>query len=205
MTADAEAHTNSESLMKLTGKLVTLRPLVIEDAAITLGWRLSKRARFQQRGAQTEEEQRAWIASKDRTGELNFIIEFKGEPVGMTALHSISQQNRSAMMGRLLIGEQEKVGSAPVFFETELLLCDYVFYQLKMHKLYGEIMEDNIGMIRSRLYLGYKQDGFLRDHFIFNGSYKNSIAVSLLEDEYRTVCRPKLLGFISLFAGSTPD
>jgi hypothetical protein len=29
--------------------------------------------------------------------------------------------------------------------------------------------------------------------------------VSLLEDEYRTVCRPKLLGFISLFAGSTPD
>jgi RimJ/RimL family protein N-acetyltransferase len=205
MTADAEAHTNSESLMRLTGKLVTLRPLVIEDAAITLGWRLSKRARFQQRGAQTEEEQRAWIASKDRTGELNFIIEFKGEPVGMTALHSISQQNRSAMMGRLLIGEQEKVGSAPVFFETELLLCDHVFYQLKMHKLYGEIMEDNIGMIRSRLYLGYKQDGFLRDHFIFNGSYKNSIVVSLLEDEYRTVCRPKLLGFISLFAGSTPD
>jgi RimJ/RimL family protein N-acetyltransferase len=205
MTADAESHTNSESLMKLTGKLVTLRPLVIEDAAITLGWRLSKRARFQQRGAQTEEEQRAWIASKDRTGELNFIIEFKGEPVGMTALLNISQQNRSAMMGRLLIGEQEKVGSAPVFFETELLLCDHVFCQLKMHKLYGEIVEDNIGMIRSRLYLGYKQDGFLRDHFIFNGSYKNSIAVSLLEDEYRTVCRPKLLGFISLFAGSTPD
>ncbi len=205
MTADAESHTNSESLMKLTGKVVTLRPLVIEDAAITLGWRSSKRARFLQRGAQTEEEQRAWIASKDRTGELNFIIEFKGEPVGMTALHNISQQNRSAMMGRLLIGEQEKVGSAPVFFETDLLLSDYVFCQLKMHKLYGEIMEDNVGMIRSRLYLGYKQDGFLRDHFIYNGSYKSSIAVSLLEDEYRTVCRPKLLGLISLFAGGSPD
>jgi RimJ/RimL family protein N-acetyltransferase len=191
--------------MKLAGKLVTLRPLVIEDAAITLRWRLSKRARFLQRGAQTEEEQRAWIASKDRTGELNFIIEFKGEPVGMTALHEISQQNRSAIMGRLLIGEAEKVGSAPVFFETEVLLCDYAFGQLKLHKLYGEIMEDNIGMIRTRLYLGYKQDGFLRDHFIFNGSYKGAIVVSLLEDEYRTVCRPKLVRLIALPSGGPVD
>jgi diamine N-acetyltransferase len=191
--------------MKLTGKLVTLRPLVIEDAAITLRWRLSKRAQFLQRGAQTEEEQRAWIASKARTGELNFIIEFKGEPVGMTALQEISEQNRSAIMGRLLIGEAEKVGPAPVFFETEVLLCDYAFDQLKLHKLYGEIMEDNIGMIRTRLYLGYKQDGFLRDHFVFNGSYKGAIVVSLLEDEYRTVCRPKLVRLMVLTSGGSVD
>jgi RimJ/RimL family protein N-acetyltransferase len=194
---------DSESPLKLTGKLVTLRPLDKEDAAITLAWRLSKRARFLQRGAQTEEEQRAWIASEDRTGDLNFIIEFKDEPVGMTALYHFSWQNRSVVMGRLLIGEEEKVGSAPVFFETELLLCDFVFGELKLHKLYGEIMEDNIGMIRTRLYLGYKQDGFLRDHFIFNGSYKGAIAVSLLEDEYRMVCRPKLLGLLSLYGGSS--
>jgi RimJ/RimL family protein N-acetyltransferase len=184
--------------MKLKGELVTLRPLVIEDAAITLAWRWSERARFLQRGAQTEQEQKAWIASKDRTGDLNFIIEFKGEPVGMTALYNISIQNRSAVMGRLLIGETGKVGSSPVFFETELLLSDYVFERLKLHKLYGEIMEDNIGMIQTRLYLGYKQDGLLRDHYIFEGSYKNAVAVSLLEDEYRKVCRPKLLKFISL-------
>jgi RimJ/RimL family protein N-acetyltransferase len=78
------------------------------------------------------------------------------------------------------------------------LLSDYVFERLKLHKLYGEIMEDNIGMIRTRFYLGYKQDGLLRDHYIFEGSYKNAVAVSLLEDEYRKVCRPKLLKFISL-------
>lgn len=191
--------------MKLEGKIATLRPLTLDDAAVTLRWRLSKRGRFLQRGAQTEEEQRAWIASRDRAADLNFIIEFKGEPVGMSALHDISQQNRSAIMGRLLIGEQDKVGSAPVFFETELLLCDYAFDQLKVHKLYGEIMEDNIGMIRTRLYLGYKQDGTLRDHYLFNGSYKDAIAVSLLEEEYRTVCRPKLVELISLFAGGSPD
>jgi len=197
--------TDSEQVIKLTGKLVTLRPLVKEDAAITLRWRSSKRARLLQRGAQTEEEQRAWIASKEGIGEFNFIIEFEDEPVGMTALYQFSWQNKSVVMGRLLIGEEEKVGSAPVFFETELLLCDFVFDQLKLHKLYGEIMEDNRGMIRTRQYLGYKQDGFLRDHFIFDGSYKGAVAVSLLEDEYRTVCRPKLVGLMSLFAGGSPD
>jgi len=200
-----KSRTNSELLVKLTGKLVTLRPLVIEDAAITLRWRLSQRARFLQRGAQTEEEQRAWIASHDRAGELNFIIEFRGEPVGMTALHDISLQNRSAVMGRLLIGEAEKVGSAPVFFETELLLCDYAFDQLKLHKLYGHIMEDNVGMVRTLLYLGYKQDGFLRDHYLHDGVYKGAATVSLLEEDYRTVCRPKLVRLIALLAGGPAD
>jgi RimJ/RimL family protein N-acetyltransferase len=186
--------------MKLEGKIATLRSLTQEDAAVTLRWRLSKRAKFLQRGAHTEEEQRAWIASHDRAGELNFIIEFRGEPVGMTALHDLSLQNRSAVMGRLLIGEEEKVGSAPVFFETELLLCDYAFDQLKLHKLYGHIMEDNVGMVRTRLYLGYKQDGFLRDHYLHDGVYKGAITVSLLEEEYRTVCRPKLVQLLSLFS-----
>lgn len=205
MTAVLKSSPNSESLMKLTGKLVTLRPLVAEDAAITLRWRLSKRARFLQRGAQTEEEQRAWIASHDRPGELNYIIEFKGQPVGMTALHDISQQNKSAVIGRLLIGEGEKVGSAPVFFEAELLLCDYAFDQLKLHKIYGHIIEDHVGMVRTRLYFGYKQDGFLRDHYFHDGVYKGAVAVSLLEEEYRTVCRPKLVRLLALLAIGPAD
>lgn len=184
----------------LTGRFVTLRPLTVEDAAVTLRWRLGERATYMQEGARTESEQRAWIAAHaNEPCGYNFIHEYRNTPVGMVALNQINFGNRSVMMGRLLIGEPELVGSAPVFFESEILLCDFAFHQLKMHKLYGEIMDDNLGMIRTRRYLGYKQDGVLRDHYFVRGAFHNAVAVSLLETEYRLVARPKLVQMVSLF------
>jgi len=182
--------------MILKGSLATLRPITENDAEITLAWRQSDRAKLLQRGAQTIDEQRAWIVAKLKTHELNFIIEYKDKPVGMIALHDISQIHKSVQMGRLLIGETKWVGSVPVAFEADLLLCDYAFDVLKMHKIYGDVMVDNHGMIKTRLYLGYKQDGILRDHYIYDGVYKNTVALSILEEEYRTICRPKLVQLI---------
>jgi RimJ/RimL family protein N-acetyltransferase len=182
--------------MILKGTVATLRPLTLDDAEITLEWRLSARARFLQRGAQTMAEQRAWIAAKLATDELNFIIEYRNKPVGMIALLDISQFHKSVQMGRLLVGEEEWVGKAPVAFDADLMLCDYAFDTLKMHKIYGDVLEENQAMLRTRLYLGYKQDGILREHYLFDGVYKNTVAVSILENEYRMTCRPKLLQLI---------
>jgi len=185
--------------MILRGKIATLRPLQIGDAAITLKWRQSERAKYLQRGAQNIKEQQAWIVSVIPTDDLNFIIEYQNLPVGMIALQEINHRHKTAVLGRLLIGEAAKVGSAPVTFEAELLLCDYLFNDLKFHKLYGDISEDNIAMIKTRMYLGYKKDGVLRDQYIYDGVYKNAIAVSLLEDEYREFTRRKLIDLIGLF------
>jgi diamine N-acetyltransferase len=187
--------------VRFQGRFTTLRPLAVEDAQLTLGWRLSQRARFLQSGAKTVEEQSNWIASSmTRRGEFNFIIEYKDEPVGTISLTDINSTHKTVVMGRELIGEEEKTHQAPVAFEAELLLCDYVFDGLRFHKIYGDVMEDNAGVLRTRRYLGYVQDGILRDHYIYDGVYKNTVAFSLLEDEYRKVCRPKLLHLIALFA-----
>jgi len=185
----------------LKGDIATLRPITVDDAELTLAWRNSARARLLQRGATTVDAQRAWIAAKLKTHELNFIIEYSGRPVGMIALHDISHLHKSVQMGRLLVGEEKFVGRAPVAFEAELMLCDYAFDVLNMHKIYGDIMEDNHGMLKTRFYLGYKQDGILRDHYVYDGVFKNTIAVSILEQEYRKVCRPKLVSLIKMFSG----
>lgn len=186
--------------MIFKGTITTLRPVTIDDASITLDWRLSNRARLLQRGATTVEEQRNWIAAKLKTNELNCIIEYRDKPVGMIALHDINHVHNSVQMGRLLIGEDAWVGKAPVAFEADLMLCDYAFDVLKMHKIYGDVLEDNYGMLKTRFYLGYKQDGILRDHYNYDGVYKNTVAVSLLEDEYRKICRPRLLQLIDMLS-----
>ena len=187
--------------MILKGDFATLRPITVDDSEITFRWRNSSRARLLQRGATTVDEQSTWIASKLKSDELNFIIEYENRPVGMIALLDINSLHKSVQMGRLLVGEEEFVGKAPVAFEADLMLCDYAFDVLKMHKIYGDIMEDNHGMIKTRLYLGYKQDGILRDHYVYDGVYKNTVAVSILEDEYRKICRPKLVSLIKMISG----
>lgn len=186
--------------MIFKGSLAILRPITEDDAQITLGWRLGSRAKYLQRGANTIDEQRAWIAAKLKTNELNYIIEYKGKPVGMIALHDINNSHKSVQLGRLLVGEEKLVGKAPVAFDAELMLCNYAFDVLKMHKIYGDVMEDNFGMLKTRLYLGYKQDGVLRDHYMYDGVHKNTVAISLLEEEYRMICRPKLLQLIKMLS-----
>ena len=190
--------------MELKGKLTTLRPLTIDDAQITLQWRLSDRARLLNKGAQTVEQQRNWIVGREKAGDLNFIIEYQQSPVGMIALHDISITHRHAIIGRLLIGEASVVGNAPVSFEAEVLLLDYAFEILSLHKIYGDIREDNKGMIRLRSYLGYHQDGVLRDYIYDDGKYVNGIMVSILEHEYWQVCRPKLVGMLDLLLSYSP-
>jgi len=184
----------------LKGDITTLRPITIDDAELTFAWRNGERAKLLQRGATTIDEQRIWITAKLKTNELNFVIEYRDTPVGMIALLDISHLHKSVQMGRLLLGEEAFVGKAPVAFEADLMLCDYAFDVLKMHKIHGDIMEDNYGMLKTRFYLGYKQDGILRDHYVYDGEYKNTVAVSILEDEYRKVCRPKLVSLIKMIS-----
>lgn len=186
--------------MNLKGKIATLRPLVVGDAEITLKWRLSDRARLLNKGAQTVDQQKNWIDTREKAGDLNFIIEYQQAPVGMIALHDISAAHRNAVIGRLLIGEQDTVGNAPVAFEAELLILDYAFKTLGLHKIHGDIREDNKGVIRLRSYLGYHQDGVLRDYLCDDDRYINGILVSILEAEYWQVCRPKLVGMIELLS-----
>lgn len=180
----------------LTGNITSLRKLNVCDAEVTLGWRLGSRARYMNRGAQSVSEQEKWIAARELAGDLNFIIEHQQQPVGMIALHDISVLHHSAIIGRFLIGEQAFVGNAPVAFEAERLLLDYAFQTLKLHKIYGDIREDNQGVVKLRKYLGYHFDGILREHYYNGSEYVNGVMVSLLEGEYWKCCRPKLIGLI---------
>jgi len=176
-----------------------LRPIEISDSQITLKWRLSERAKFLQSGSKTVEQQENWIKNAlNKSNEMTFIIEYNEIPVGMFAICNINYNNRNCSLERLLIGEKDVVGNIPVAFESELLLCDYIFNEMKMHKIYGDIMEDNKGIIKFRKYLGYSFDGVLRDQYVFNGKYKDTLLVSLLDQEYTKKCRPKLLGLIRI-------
>jgi diamine N-acetyltransferase len=181
----------------LTGSFVALRPLEPGDAEITLQWRQSARAALLRAGAETAEQQRAWIASRPDT-ERNFIIELRdGRPVGMLSLVDIDHVNRRAESGRFLIGEEDAVRGVPAAVESMLLLYQLAFDELGLERIYGIVAADNRRMIKWQRYLGMQEEGRLRQHLFIDGRPCDVVCLGLLAAEYHSVARPSMTALIA--------
>jgi len=190
--------------MILEGQYVRLRPLTVEDAAMTQRWRTGGRARLLNRGATTVDEQRTWIAARP-DNEYNFIQVVKAteQPVGMISLVDVDLVHRRAEPAHFLIGEEAavKASKAPIALEATLLLYNLAFDTLKLHRIYGPISSDNKKMLAYHLYLGMSEEGRLRDHYWLNGKWSDAVMIGMLESEYRTIALPKLRKIIGATNG----
>ena len=183
----------------LHGRLVKMRLLKPEDAEITLAWRNSQRAQYLNRGATDVESQRRWIINSENNGDLNFVIEYKKTPVGMLSLYDMNPRNQSFVMGRELLGEPKFIGSAPVAFESEILILDYAFEKLGMHSTYGDVMGTNLGMLKMRRFLRWNRSGLFKEHFFVNGEYVDAVLFSLLKDDYYSKTRKILQSTVDMY------
>lgn len=189
--------------LELYGQHVVLRPLRVDDAELTLGWRQSDRAALLNRGATTVVEQAAWIASRPST-ELNFVIQLRsGKPVGMLSLVNIDDVNRRAEPARFLIGDPESVKGLPVAVEAMKLLYELVFDQMKLHRVHGTVVADNRLMVKWQKFLGMKEEGRLRKHYAMAGGFHDAICLGMMEDEYREVALPRMNALIGATAAGT--
>jgi RimJ/RimL family protein N-acetyltransferase len=178
------------------GRYTVLRPIRVEDAELTLRWRLDERAVLLNRGASTVAEQAAWIASRPST-EFNFVIELaSGKPVGMLSLTNVDQANRRAEPGRFLIGEPEAVRGFPVAVEAMKLLYEFAFDGLKLHRVHGTVVAENRLMLKWQRYLGMSDEGVLRQHYLIGGTYRDAICLAMLEDEFRSRALPRMNALI---------
>jgi RimJ/RimL family protein N-acetyltransferase len=186
--------------MILEGQYVMLRPLTLDDAAITQKWRTSGRAFLLNKGAQSVAEQRDWIASRpwDLSREVNFIqlLRQTSQPVGMISLVDIDLVHHRAEPAHFLIGEPEVVKGKPVALEATKLIYNLAFDILGLHRVYGPIASENKGMLKFHLALGMKEEGRLREHYFLNGTWQDAVMVGMLEEEYRTKALPKLEALI---------
>lgn len=182
----------------LTGRYVDLRPLCEDDAELTLGWRLGERARLLNVGAATVAEQRQWVAERP-TSERNYVIALKdGRPVGMLSLIAINAANRNAEPSRFLIGEEGAVKGIPAAVEAMSLLYGEAFGRLGLTRLYGTVVEGNGRMLKWQKYLGMREEGRLRRHYLIDGVWRDAIMVGLLEEEYRSVTLPRMKSLLAM-------
>jgi diamine N-acetyltransferase len=181
----------------LRGEFVTLRPLREDDAEMTLGWRLGDRAGLLNRGAATIEAQVGWIRSRPET-EHNFVIEIDGgRPVGMLSLIAVDEHNRHGESARFLIGDEEAVRGVPAAVEAMKLLYELAFDRLGLERVWGTVAADNRRMIKWQRYLGMREEGRLRNHYLIGDRFQDAVCLGILAEEYRGQARPRMEALIA--------
>lgn len=184
--------------VRLEGQFIDLLPLAPDHADVTFGWRQGARARLLNRGAQTVEQQRAWITTRP-VSERNYLIALKsGLPVGMVSLVDIEMDARKAEPARFLIGNEKAAQGIPVAAEALLLLYRFAFDTLKLRRLYGTVVSANRPMMKFHEYSGMRKEGVLRDHLYLDGQFHDGVVYGLLEPEFRSVTVGRLGGLVAM-------
>lgn len=136
-------------------------------------------------------EEEDWFASmmESPTQERPLAIEIQPDPdrdewvfVGNCGLIQINWENRSAEAG-IHIGEKIYWGQG---FGTRAmrLLCQHVFEDLNLHRLWLRVFENNQRAIRAYEKAGFSPEGRFREAKYLQGQYVDVLIMSILRQEW---------------------
>lgn len=171
--------------MYLIGEKIVLRAIeesdlyllrqLINDAETqreTLGWNFPI----------SEYHQKQWFYNSDRDNNcVRWVISTHDyEPLGIAMLSNIDWKNRSVNIGIKLTADAKGKG---IGSESYRLIIDYAFKELQMNRIEAEVIEYNKASISLHEKLGFFKEGLKRKRIYQNGSYHNTLILSLLSND----------------------
>lgn len=166
---------------------VALRPLEDEDAARLAGWVNDQGVLLYLgiRGCLTAGQELDWIRSMRGSSSdivLGIVDKSDGAHVGNIGLHAINRQDSNGMYG-IVIGERERwnrgLGTA-----AGMLLCDYAFNTLNLHRLHLTVAAFNPRGKASYERIGFRLEGTMAEATFKQGAYHNLHAMGLLARDF---------------------
>lgn len=130
--------------LHLAGHAFSLRPVDLDDAAFIVDLR-RQGARYINRGAQTEGEQRAWIERYfAQPGDYYFVIERNDDRSAQAtaALYDVDPAGGRAEWGRFVVAP-----GSPAAVETALLVYRCAFERLALDAVYCHTLADNVQVV----------------------------------------------------------
>lgn len=163
------------------GDSVCLRKITIEDTNDIIRWRnhADVRKKFISQELFTKEKHEEWLRSNVDTGKAIQMIICdlqKKKPIGTTYVRDIDKIFRKGEFG-IFIGEKIARGKG-IGNEVTMLMCDYVFKTIKLHKIYLRVFEDNIQARRCYEKAGFAQEGHLHDEVFIDDKPKDIILMA---------------------------
>lgn len=153
-----------------------LRRLEEKDAPLMLEWMLDNtiNCNFQYPFAEmTIEKVKAFIAGSYKEEDRHFAItDENDEYLGTISLKNISQKNKNAEYA--IVTRKKAHGTGIAAKATEELLS-YAFGELGLHKIYLNVLEENIRARKLYEKCGFVQEGISKDAVMIGNRYKTLV------------------------------
>jgi Acetyltransferases, including N-acetylases of ribosomal proteins len=169
----------------IRGKLVRLRPPKPEDAPVMITWfeDLEVTRFLLRRHPPSIDMEREWLDKMARSAEdVVWMVEYKGQPVGITALHFIDWKNSSATTGTA-VGDKSVWGRG-LGRELMQLRARYAFMQLPLRKLKSAYIDGNEASAKAQAAAGYHEVGRYRADIFVDGRWRDHVMTEVLREDW---------------------
>lgn len=155
-----------------------------EHAKIILRWRMMPHVtKFMLTDIEEDfEKHKRWLKSVINNENCKYwLIFFEGKYIGLVNLSEIDYINNRCTMG-YYIGEKEFTGLGALILPP---VYDYVFNQLKLNKIYGEVLDGNDLILGIHKYHGWRDVGTFKNHIYKSGKYYDVHLIELFGSDWQ--------------------
>ncbi len=173
----------------INGHNIYLAAIEREDLPLFMTWRNNPdfRMHFREYREINSDMQQKWYEQRvlnDPSTIMFSIVDKKtGKTIGCCGICYVNWVNRCGDIS-IYIGENN-VYLDERAEEACILLLDYGFNILGLHKLWSEIYELDVKRKEMVIKLNFHLDGIQREHYFYNGKWWDSFLFSILENEFK--------------------
>jgi RimJ/RimL family protein N-acetyltransferase len=181
---------NNNQTMTLETERLIFRPIEPEDKAAIFEYRSDfETNKYQGWIPKTIEEVEIFIAKiskqmnhPDTWFQFVLIVKENGKIIGDLGIHFIDSANKQVEIGCTLSKMFQNKGYA-----TEALrkIIDYLFHELKKHRIVTSIDPDNYRSIHLVERLGFRKEAHFVESLFINGKWVDDLVYALIEKDWR--------------------
>jgi RimJ/RimL family protein N-acetyltransferase len=170
----------------ITGKIVTLQGLEIEDLNYLKKWLCNSQVtNFLEQGIfppSIEQLSKQYETESEKNISFMVFLKNQNTPIGWGGLYEINWIKRSAEL-RFFIGDP-KHWNLTSALESFKLLLEYAFNKLNLHKISAGANIENKNSWKIIERVGFVKEGTIRDTVYKNGRYYDAYFYSILRNEF---------------------
>jgi UDP-4-amino-4,6-dideoxy-N-acetyl-beta-L-altrosamine N-acetyltransferase len=164
---------------------IVLLPLSKDDLELVRNWRNSPEVATYMYNETyiTSEQQAKWferISNDDSC--IYWIIEYEGKKLGLASITGIDKTLSSCYWG-FYLGDLSVRGRG-LGSKIEFNVLEYVFNELKLNKLRGEVLVTNDKVIKIHERFGFRREAYYREHCIKNNEKIDVVGIAILQSEW---------------------
>lgn len=134
----------------------------------------------------SSDQQKNWFNKiKNESNSRYWLIEYHGKKLGLVYIIDIDIYNSKCFWG-FYLGDTSIRGEG-IGKKVEYNLLNYVFDNLKLNKLCGEVLGFNAKVLNMHEKFGFKREGLLRKHVNKNSEFIDVVPIGLLNDEWKEI------------------